>query len=180
MTFTTHPSTAGTVVSEHPGTGVSRRQLLGLAALATAGVVAGPGGGPAFATPPAGDVTRNGLAIGRLQEAVTMATHGPSDFHIVYVVLQPGADSGWHTHPGTALDIVTRGTMTWYLGGTECDPVTVGAGSAVFVPAGVAHMARNRGSEPAEIYVTYLVAAGAVPRNDAEEPANCKTERRRS
>jgi hypothetical protein len=41
------------------------------------------------------------------------------------------------------------------------------------VPAGVAHLAANEGSEPAEIYVTYLVAAGAEPRVDAEKPAGC-------
>ncbi|MGH9042506.1 MAG: cupin domain-containing protein [Acidimicrobiia bacterium] len=156
------------------GSAASRRQFLGLAALATAGVViVGTGVDHAHATPPSGDMTRTDLAVGRLKDGVTMAMHGPSDFHIVHVVLQPGADSGWHTHPGTALDIVTSGTMTWYFGGADCDPVTVDAGSAVFVPGGVAHKARNEGSKPADVYVTYLVAAGAVPRNDAAEPDNC-------
>lgn len=172
MTSVTRAGEAMTV-PEPDSSEASRRKFLGLAALATAGVVIGPGVKPALATPPSGDLTRTDLALGRLEQGVTMATHGPSDFHIVHVVLQPGADSGWHTHPGTALDIVTSGTMTWYFGDTDCDPVTVDAGSAVFVPAGVAHIARNEGSEPADLYVTYLVAAGAHPRNDAVEPDKC-------
>ena len=33
---------------------------------------------------------------------------------------------------------------------------------------------KGEGDEPAEIYVTYLVTAGADPRKDAEAPDNCK------
>ena len=152
----------------------TRRQFLEMAALVTTGVVVVGGADPAGATPPTGTSTRTELAQGRLDEDITLATNGATDFHIHRVVVEPGADSGWHTHPGTALDIVTSGTVTAYVAGVDCRPRTVDAGQAIFVPAGVAHLARNEGSVPAEIYVTYLVAAGAAPRTDAEPPGNCQ------
>ena len=152
----------------------TRRQFLELAALVTTGIaVAGTGLEPAWATPPAGKMTRNDLAVGRLPDNITVSTNHPMDFHISQVIFDPGSDSGWHTHPGTALDIVKSGTITLYVEGGDCKPITLEAGRAVFVPAGVRHLARNQGSVPAEAYVTYLVDAGAAPRADAEKPANC-------
>lgn len=174
MTSEIRPNMEATGGPEQISRQASRRRFLRLAALATAGAAVGTGGRPAHATPPSGLGARTDLAVGRLEDGVTMASHGASDFHIVHAVVLPGADSGWHTHPGTQLDIVTKGTVTVYLDGADCDPVTVEAGNAVFVPAGVAHRARNEGSEPAEGYLTYLVAAGAAARNEADEPDNCQ------
>jgi quercetin dioxygenase-like cupin family protein len=154
--------------------GTTRRQFLELATLLATGAVIGGSVGTAGATPPSGKVDRTPLALGRLDDRITVSTQGPTDFHIVHVTIAAGADSGWHTHPGTALDIVKSGTVTAYFEGVDCKPRAVEAGEAFFVPAGVPHLARNEGSEPAEIYVTYLVAAGAAPRADAEQPANCK------
>jgi len=152
--------------------GTTRRHFLELAALAGAGVIV-VGGTEAGATPPTGTVTRKPLAQGRLDDQITLSTQGPSDFHIQRVTVAPGADSGWHTHPGVALDILTAGTLSVYVEGTKCEPRRFEAGQAFFVPPGVTHMARNEGADPAEVYITYLVAAGAVPRADAAKPANC-------
>jgi len=89
----------------------TRREFLELATLLGAGVVLaggatglviGAGAGQAGATPPAGKLTREELAVGRLADAFKIQTSGPTDFHVQHVVLQPGADSGWHTHPGIA------------------------------------------------------------------------------
>ena len=151
----------------------SRRQFLELATVVATGVMVGGISHGAQATPPTGEVTRTPVAQGRLQDRITLSTQGPSDFHIHQVVVAAGADSGWHTHPGTALDIVKSGTITAYIDGDGCKPIKVEAGQAFFVPAGVAHIAKNEGSEPAEIYVTYLVAAGAAPRTDAAQPDSC-------
>ena len=161
----------------------TRREFLELATLLGAGVVLtggatglvlGAGTGQAGATPPTGKLTRDELAVGRLADAFKIQTSGPTDFHVQRVVLEPGADSGWHTHPGIALDVVKTGTLTAYLDDGECKPVKVEAGQAFMFPAGVTHIARNEGDEPAEVYVTYLVTAGADPRKDAEAPAGCK------
>lgn len=161
----------------------TRREFLELAGLLGAGVVltggatgfvVGVGAGQAEATQPTGKLTRDELAKGRLADAFKIQTSGPTDLHIQRVVLEPGADSGWHTHPGIALDVVKAGTVTAYLDDGKCEPVKVEAGQAFMFPAGVTHIARNEEKEPAEIYVTYLVTAGADPRKDAEAPANCK------
>ena len=161
----------------------TRREFLELATLLGAGVVlaggatslvVGAGQAPAGATQPSGKLTREEFAVGRLADAFKIQTSGPTDFHIQRVVLEPGADSGWHTHPGIALDVVKAGTVTAYLDDGKCEPVKVEAGQAFMFPAGVTHIARNEGDEPAEIYVSYLVTAGADPRKDAEAPANCK------
>jgi quercetin dioxygenase-like cupin family protein len=160
----------------------TRREFLELATLLGTGVVLaggatglmiGAGAGTAGATPPAGKLSRKELAVGRLDDRVTISTSGPTDFHIQHVVLEPGADSGWHTHPGVALDIVTAGAVTAYLDEPGCKPLKVEAGQAFLFPSGVKHIAKNEGDEPAEIYVTYLVVAGAAPREDAEPPDAC-------
>ena len=161
----------------------TRREFLELATLlgtgvvlagGASGLVIGAAANQAGATPPSGKLTRKELAVGRLGDQIKVSTSGPTDFHIQHVVLEPGADSGWHTHPGIALDIVAAGTVTAYLDEGQCEPLKVTAGQAFFFPAGVTHLARNEGDEPAEIYVTYLVGAGADPRTDAEAPAACK------
>lgn len=151
----------------------TRRRFLELAAVAATGVVMIGIPEEAGATPPTGTVSRTPLAQGRLDDQITVSTQTASDFHIQQVIIEPGADSGWHTHPGTALDIVKSGTVTVYVEGTDCEPRRYQAGQAFFVPAGVPHLARNEGEEPAEAYITYLVAAGAVPRVDAPKPESC-------
>ena len=175
---TNAPTEGGMAVEE--GT---RREFLELATMLGAGVVltggasgliVGVGAGPAGATPSTGKLTREEFAVGRLKDAFKIQTGGPTDFHIQRVTLEPGADSGWHTHPGIALDVVKAGTVTAYIDDGKCEPQKVEAGQAFLFPAGVTHIARNEGDEPAEIYVTYLVTAGADPRKDADAPANCK------
>jgi quercetin dioxygenase-like cupin family protein len=154
----------------------TRREFLELATLLGAGIVlAGGVTQEAGATPPTGTVTRKPLAKGRLNDQIKISTAGPTDFHIQHVVLEPGADSGWHTHPGITLDVLHAGTLTAFIEeGGRCEPLKVEAGRAFFVPGGVKHMVRNDSDEPAEVYVTYLVGAGAEPRADADAPASCE------
>src|SRR5271163_96569 len=50
-------------------------------------------------------------------------TKGPSDLYIQNNVWQPGGSTGWHTHPGHSLIIVTEGTVTEYMSDDpECKP----------------------------------------------------------
>src|ERR1700733_2748735 len=39
---------------------------------------------------------------------------GPSDVYVQSNVWAPGGSTGWHTHPGNSLIIVTAGTVTDY------------------------------------------------------------------
>ena len=135
------------------------------------GVVSLAGVTAAIATPPSGTITRNELAVGKVTETIDIQRTEPSDFHIHNLTLEPGANSGWHTHPGPEYSIVKAGTVV-LLRAPKCVPITLSAGQGFFTSDGTPHMAHNDTKEPAELYVTYTVPAGTtVLRQDVAE--NC-------
>ncbi|HET7106835.1 MAG TPA: hypothetical protein VFI38_08495 [Candidatus Acidoferrum sp.] len=90
------------------------------------------------------------------------------------------ATTGWHTHPGHSLIIITSGSITEYE--DDCTPHVF-----TFVPGqpaptlvdpghGHVHIIRNEGSVPASSIAVQLVPfdpARANRRIDAPAPANC-------
>jgi hypothetical protein len=102
-------------------------------------------------------------------------TRGESDVYVQSNVWAPGGTTGWHTHPGHSLIIVTAGTVTVYEGhdGT-CTPhaYTVGMG---FVDAGGdhEHVIRNEGAVEARTITVQVIPAGAVRRVDVRDPGAC-------
>ena len=102
-------------------------------------------------------------------------TKGPSDLYVQNNLWLPGGSTGWHTHPGHSLIIVTAGTVTAYDGDDpSCTPKTYTVGMG-FVDAGGdhVHLLRNEDSVDARTVAVQLVPAGAVRRIDAESPADC-------
>lgn len=102
-------------------------------------------------------------------------TLGQSDVYVQSNVWQPGGTTGWHSHPGHSLIIVTAGTITDYESDEPgCAPhvYTVGQG---FVDRGGdhVHMIRNEGSVEARTYAVQLIPAGATRRIDAPVPGTC-------
>ncbi len=102
-------------------------------------------------------------------------TKGPSDLFVQNNVWVPGGTSGWHTHPGHSLIIVTAGEVTAYESDdSSCTPhvYTVGQG---FVDEGGdhVHLIRNEGSVEARTVAVQLVQAGATRRIDAPASGNC-------
>ena len=117
-------------------------------------------------------------------------TKGVSDVYVQSNVWKSIADnqnivatSGWHTHPGHSLIIVTAGRVTVYDGDdSACTPhvYTVGMG---FVDAGGDHVHNIRNEnqiEEARTMTIQLIPArpdgsSSVPdrRQDAETPGNC-------
>ena len=113
-------------------------------------------------------------------------TKGLSDLYVQSNVWQPVSptgvvsSTGWHTHPGHSLIIVTSGTITEY--DAECIPHAY-----TFVPGqpaptlvdpghGHVHIIRNEGSVPASTIAVQLVPFDpnkANRRIDAPAPANC-------
>src|SRR5688572_6505700 len=82
--------------------------------------------------------------------------------------IAPGAVASWHRHPGEEVIYVLEGTLEYQLDGRS--PVTLRAGEVLFVPAGVAHKARNPGSVNGAELATYIVEKGkplVVPAEDA-------------
>ncbi|QFI69532.1 cupin domain-containing protein [Sinorhizobium alkalisoli] len=73
----------------------------------------------------------------------------------VRVDFEPGAVSIKHSHPGEEVAYVLEGSLEYRLEGRA--PVTLHAGEALFIPDGVAHVAKNVGSGKASELATYIV-----------------------
>ena len=73
--------------------------------------------------------------------------------------IKPGGVAPWHRHPGEEVIYIIEGTLEYQLEGQ--DAVTLSAGQVLFVPAGVAHMARNRGKTNGAELATYIVMKGS-------------------
>ena len=63
-----------------------------------------------------------------------------------------------HTHPGEEIGYLLEGTLTLVVEGKP--PVTLKAGDAFFVPAGVVHGGKNEGKAMAKVLATYVVEKG--------------------
>jgi hypothetical protein len=99
-------------------------------------------------------------------------TQGPSDLYVQSNVWIPGGSTGWHSHPGHSLIIVTAGTVTVYDG--DCVPREYTKGDG-FVDEGGdhVHLIRNEGGVDATTIAAQLIPAGADRRIGADAPAGC-------
>lgn len=102
-------------------------------------------------------------------------TKGNSDVYVQSNVWQPGGSTGWHTHPGHSLIIVTAGTVTAYDGDDRrCRPTAYTQGMGFVDPGGDhVHNLRNEGSVEARTIAVQLIPADATRRIDAPDPGNC-------
>lgn len=102
-------------------------------------------------------------------------TQGASDIYVQNNVVQPGGDSGWHSHPGHSLIIVTAGTVTDYESDDpDCKPTVYTQGMG-FVDHGGdhSHLIRNEGAVPASTMAVQVIPAGFPRRIDVDQPSNC-------
>ena len=102
-------------------------------------------------------------------------TKGDSDLYVQNNVWAPGGTTGWHTHPGHSLIIVTAGTVTAYEGDDpSCKPHVYTAGQG-FVDEGGdhVHVIRNEDSVEARTVAVQLIPAGATRRIDADGNSAC-------
>ena len=115
---------------------------------------------------------------GQGQEVINVNNSG--DTVMQKIVIAPGGHTGWHSHPGPVVVLVASGEMSFYDGDdATCTARTYATGQA-FIDSGQGHVhiARNEGSVPLELYVTYFdVTPGVAPpdafRIDAPNPGNC-------
>lgn len=102
-------------------------------------------------------------------------TAGPSDLYIQTNTWAPGGTTGWHTHPGHSLIVITSGQVTEYR--ADCTSKVYGPGTAngpTLVDTGNdEHLIRNEGSVEATGYAVQLVAKGAQRRIDEAAPKAC-------
>jgi quercetin dioxygenase-like cupin family protein len=72
--------------------------------------------------------------------------------------IQPGAESGRHTHPGEEVAYVLEGTVMLEVQGKPA--VAKKAGEAFIIPPGTIHNARNTGKTAAKVLGTYIIEKG--------------------
>ena len=102
------------------------------------------------------------------EKHVNLHVNGPSDTLQALLVFQPGAETGWHIHPGPVVVVVKTGALieTHSDGCTTLHP----AGSVFFESAGEVHNATNRTNGVAEVYATFLSPTGAQPLIPVPDP----------
>jgi hypothetical protein len=102
-------------------------------------------------------------------------TKGPSDLFVQSNLWLPGGSTGWHTHPGHSLIIVTAGTVTAYEGNDpSCAPKEYTVGMGFVDPGGDhVHLIRNEDADEARTVAVQLIPAGATRRIDAPAPQAC-------
>jgi len=100
---------------------------------------------------------------------------GQSDVYVQSNVWQPGGSTGWHTHPGHSIIIVTAGAVTAYEGDDpSCKPAVYTQGMTFVDPGGDhVHLIRNEGAVAASTMAVQVIPAGATRRIDAPDPGNC-------
>jgi hypothetical protein len=143
--------------------------------------------GTVFATPGSNVLSAPVMARAGFAETVDIkiklrdepeVIHAPNAGQTVIqkLVIGPGGQTGWHSHPGPAIALITRGELTLYSGDDpSCVGQPYGVGQA-FVDSGQGHvhLARNLLNEETEVWVTYLdVPAGGAFRIDVPDPGFC-------
>jgi len=112
-----------------------------------------------------------------------LKTHGLSDLYAQQNTWDPttcggcAPTTGWHTHPGPSLIVVTQGTATAHEGDDpSCTPHVYsasGPNSLIDVGGGDVHMIRNESGAIAKTIAVQFLPKGADRRIEAPDPGNC-------
>lgn len=115
---------------------------------------------------------------GQGQEVINVNNSG--DTVMQKIVIAPGGHTGWHSHPGPVVVLISAGEMSFYDGEDPTCTARIYSTGQAFVDSGQGHVhiARNEGSVPLELYVTYFDVTPGVPppdafRINAPSPGNC-------
>jgi quercetin dioxygenase-like cupin family protein len=105
-----------------------------------------------------------------------MNVKNAADVIVQNVTIEPGAQTGWHSHHGPVIVVVAAGTMTLYQADDPtCTGETYNVGEAFVDPGqGNVHNARNEGSVGIQLLATYFdVPPGAGPAIPGTNPGTC-------
>ena len=85
---------------------------------------------------------------------------GDADREVIQarIDFEPGVTAPRHAHPGVEVAHVLSRTLEYQLEGRPA--VTLKAGDSLFIPAGVAHVAKNVGQDQGVELATYVVKKG--------------------
>jgi quercetin dioxygenase-like cupin family protein len=120
-------------------------------------------------------ITEKILGAASISHPYTIHVAKPADVVVAQATVPPGASFGWHSHRAAAVAVVKSGTLTLYDSADRaCTPRRYSAGQGFVEHPYHVHLARNEGSEPVVVVVTYLgLKHGAVPDVPAADPGNC-------
>jgi len=148
-------------------------------AIAVAAVLTPPSGilsAPVFARAIFADPTDLTFTVrGHNQEVIQV--NNARETVMQQIVIAPGGNTGWHSHPGPVVVLIKSGQMSFYDGDDPtCTVRTYSAGQA-FIDNGQGHVhiARNESQyHDLELWATYFdVPPGGAFRIDAPDPGNC-------
>jgi quercetin dioxygenase-like cupin family protein len=110
-----------------------------------------------------------------LPHQVKIKTKEASDVYVTRNAIAVGGQSGWHTHPGPSLIMVTAGEIMAYEGDDPtCTPTRYRAGEGFVDPGdGHVHLLRNESGAPAETVAVQFLPQGAMRRIGTPAPGNC-------
>ncbi|HET6576120.1 MAG TPA: cupin domain-containing protein [Fimbriiglobus sp.] len=102
--------------------------------------------------------------------AIVLKTRGEWETRVVNLRIGPGGYTGWHSHPGPAFVMVTKGTLT-VLQADDLDiPVEYHAGEGFVEQIDNVHIASNTGDVAVELTAFLLIPKGAPPSVDEADP----------
>lgn len=107
--------------------------------------------------------------------ATDLWTHGQTDLYVAVNDFNPGASTGWHSHPGPSLILVTSGSVTDYSSlQPGCAGRTYTKGQGFLDLGGTeVHMVRNNGTVEAETIAVQFIPHGDNRKIPASEPPGC-------
>ena len=153
-----------------------------ISAAATVVVVGGFLVAPAIATPGSGFVPSSvaafhydALDVKADKDAkwdLFLKTKDDTDIGVDKLTVDPGGQSGWHTHAGPTFVTVKTGEITWY-DGVLCSWRIYHAGDSFIEAPNHSHMVVNAGADTAEFIAIQIRPKGTPGRIDAPLPANC-------
>jgi quercetin dioxygenase-like cupin family protein len=151
---------------------MQRRKALGIAliAMSLATMVVGV----AMGTPGSG-VTVTPLASGRIDNAIRIRQGEGQSTVVARFAIAPGGTTGWHSHPGKTLVLVTAGEFTLYRDRDgDCRTRTYEAGQGFVEPPTSVHKGVNEGDVPVELTAVFFrIPADGTTRIDKPDPGVC-------
>jgi quercetin dioxygenase-like cupin family protein len=145
---------------------MNKRKSIFVAAIGLAGVaifsvtaLASTGAGFAGTTPVKGTLAAHDVHLNA--DRIKFQTKGETDVAVQTVTFAPAGYSGWHTHPGFILVVVESGAITLQVG---CSVNTYSVTQSFYESGTTPIMARNNGTSPAVVRVTYVVPKGSPLR----------------
>lgn len=154
---------------------------LGVMTLGFAGLIVAVNAVPGVATPPNSNFQSTVVARGTYMDHGSLPLGQGLDIVVAQIISHPGGSSGWHSHPGGAIGIVTcvgagcQSEITLYESvGGHCVINRYTQGQSLIERPGDVVVAINTGSTDTIIYATFPgVPVGGSPRIDRPNPGTC-------